>query len=72
MREVLVEGRTALLYAWALPSVGVTMLDLQVAHPSIWVVPGPVTELPAEPATMVIEEVDFDAWPEPELPPGMR
>jgi hypothetical protein len=33
MREARVEGGTALLYAWALPSVGVTMLDLQVGHP---------------------------------------
>lgn len=72
MREVRVEGGTALLYAWALPSVGVTMLDLQVGHPSIWVVPGPVNELFAEPATMVIEEVDLDAWPDPEPPTRMR
>jgi hypothetical protein len=48
------------------------MLDLQVGHPSIRVVPGPVNELPAEPAAMVIEEVDLDAWADPELPTRMR
>jgi hypothetical protein len=70
MQEVRIEGGTALLYAWALPSVGVTMLDLQVGHPSIRVVPGPITDLPREPATMVIEEDDLDveASLEPEPP----
>jgi len=67
VQEVRVEGGTALLYAWLLPSVGVTMLDLQVGHPSIWVVPGLVTALPTQPATMVIEEVDVAASPQQRL-----